>query len=185
MENKNLIEIAFAKITHESMKNISSKKSANRIELVFMDDSTENGIGMSSFQNDRIKEYVQSGDSRIVMARASMDAVTTLNPDEEQLYKGIYVPNEGIKEPMAIGFYIDRKGDSSVEYEAELYMFSCIPYYSDAKKGIHMKIEQETQMIIAKNVPVPESVEKAWQSWMRVMWGMNWKIRYGTEPETD
>ena len=185
MDNNQLIELGFAKILNAAMKHISSKPSGHYIEIVYMDDSTESGISTSSFVNDRLEKYLLSEDSCNISAYATMDAGANLDPDEEQLSTGIYAPNEGIKEPMTIGFYIELRENDNIDHEAELHMFSCIPYYSEPRRAVALKTDQKTKTILAKNIKTSDNFNKVWQSWMRVMWGRNWKIRYGTEPEDD
>ena len=177
MNNSQLIELAFNQMVGISIKNISSKENIQEIQILYMDDTADTGISMTAFRCDGLADYLLYEDPHRVTAAAAMDAAFALKPDENQYESGVYKPGEYDKEPMVMGIYIRHIKGMEREGDAELHMFSCIPDY-ERHHSMFLKTDRETGEILTKNTTVPENMKKIWSSWMRVMWGQNWKTKY-------
>ncbi|MBQ6474978.1 MAG: hypothetical protein IJJ34_02090 [Clostridia bacterium] len=181
MDDKDVLNLGYTKLARMAMSYVSNGIKQPRIDIIYKDDSVDGGLSMRSFQIDRLKDLLSSDDPQSVTAYATLDAVNALEPDEEQREKGLFVPSEGIREPLAMGIYNGE--DVSENHDAKLYLYSCMPYFIGNSFGLALKVHQDKGTITAEKGPSVENAEKIWKSWMRILWGMNWKDRYGEKPD--
>lgn len=177
MNNNQLTELAFNKLIGASIKNMSSAEDIQEIQILYMDDTADNGISITAFRCDVLADYLLYEDPHRVTAAATMDAVFALQPDEDQYESGIYTPGEDDKEPLAMGIYIHHVKGMDREGDAELHMFSCIPDY-ERQHSVFLKTDHEIGKTLIKSTTVPENMKKIRSAWMRVMWGRNQKTKY-------
>lgn len=179
MDDKILMEKIFARIINDISAKIRDGGDFQYADIVFANDKMDTGLSRSINALENFRKYLLLPDKNKVTALAMTDAVFAFEANEDDLSKGLFVPGEGDMEPLAIAFVCSDIKELYPDSDVLAFLFSCIPDKTEIRNGFLFRLEKDSGDIMIKKTTIPENAEAVWRGWMRIMWGMNWQVRYG------
>ena len=161
-ENYLLLEKAF----EQTQNFVFSSQKSEYIYICFADKKADNKFSSRCICNSKLNKYLDEKDRAFVSAHSLVDAVFELDADSDAMDKGIFKPGEDNIEPVLMSIVSSR----------DIYSFSCIPNCTDFQKAY--EIESENDSFVLRETKMNPNAETIWKSWMRIMWGQNWSLRY-------
>ena len=182
MDTKDLLTQAFEFTLKRAARDYKQGVFGKKIEIIFLDDSTEQGWSIEEAMNIDLKKRLLAERKQTALALSMSDAIFYFASNEEQMQKGLFEPGEGDKEPLMMSlWYSPCEGLFDDDTDAVLILFSCVPDQIDYYRAVKFKKDKKTKAVYARGTTIPDNAFALRDGWLRIMWGVNWKYKYGCD----